>query len=221
MTTSESSSEDSKQRASDKELFAILREAKQKKDIPALVTSQFNEIGEYDYSSTGLNQRLMDLHEDGIIGHQKAGNRHIWWLSSEGTTEPVELSSIEELVDYNELDPEKFTEDQAREIAEEAIPGFKKNWWQRIFASGDDPLRIGFILMFFSIAINAWSPGVIPNSILGLALIIGIVFTIIGTASFIVGWVGDNLTNWTRLPDEPWGGKNLPGFISDRVREMF
>lgn len=220
MTSTESSGEHTNQRATDTELFAILRGA-EKNGIPALVTSQFNEIGEYGYSSTGLNERLMNLHEDGIIGHQKAGNRHMWWLSGEGTTESTELSSLEEIVNYEELDPEKFSKEQATEIAEVAIPGYKKNWWQRVYLSGDDLFRPGGGLLFISFGFFAVNPTLLPDSVLAIGLIVGLVLILGAFWHYIVGYLGELLTRYTDLPEEPWGGENLTSVVFHRIRKWW
>lgn len=216
MSPADSSTEHTNQRATDQQLFAILRRAKEEDGIPALVTSQINEIGDYDYSGTGLNERLMSLHEDGILGHQKAANRHFWWLSGEGTTEPTELSSLEEMVDYNELDPEKFTEEKAREIAEVAIPGFKKNWWQRVYLGADDLLRPGGGIFLATLGFLAIDSTLIPDPILAFALIFGLGFITVAFVEYTVGYIGAFFARHTGLTEEPWGGKNLSSIVVTR-----
>lgn len=220
MTSGDSSTEHTNQRATDEQLFAILREAKRKDGIPALVTSQFNEIGDYDYSSTGLNQRLRNLHEDGILGHQKAGNRHMWWLSGEGTTEPTELSPLEELVDYDELDPEQFSEEKAKEIMEAAVPGFKKNWWQRVYRGGDDLFRIGGVLFLATLGVLAVDSTLLPDQIFAIALMIGFVLITGALAHYVVGYLGGFFARHTNVSDEPWDGENLSSVMMNRIRRL-
>lgn len=108
--------EEGSERASDEELFAILRRIKKHENIPALTTSQINEIGGFDYSNHHLNDRLEELHNDGILGHMKASNRHIWWLSSEGKTEEVGLPKLEELIKYDQIDPSKFDQKKPKKL---------------------------------------------------------------------------------------------------------
>lgn len=206
-----SSENQTKQRATDEELFAILREANKEMGVPALVTSQFNEVGGYDYSSTALNERLMDLHEDGVIGHQKAGNRHMWWL--EGTREPVDLPPLEEMVDYDDLNPEQFSEKKAQEIAEAAIPGHDKNWWQRVYGGGDDFLRLAAVLLLLSLGTTVAGITAIPDVLIGAALAAGLSFFAFGCLSFAVGYLGTFLAEHTVIPEEPWEDENLLDYI--------
>lgn len=220
MPTDDSATQHANQRATDEQLFAILRKAKREDGIPALVTSQFNEIGEYDYSSTGLNQRLMNLHEDGILGHQKAGNRHMWWLSGEGTTEPTELSPLVEMVDYDELDPEQFSEEKAEEIMEVVVPGFKKNWWQRVYLSGDDLFRAGGVIFLAALGIVAVDPMFLPDAIFATALSVGFLLVVWALANYSVGYLGNIFVRHAGLSEEPWGGKNLTGVVMNRVRSL-
>lgn len=209
MSTEKSTKEESNQRVSDEELFAILRRANKEYGVPALVTSQINDIGGYDYSGTALNSRLRDLHEDGIIGHQKAANRHFWWLSSEGTTDPVEIPSLEALVDYDSLDSEKFEREKAIEIANENIPGFKKDWWQRVYQEGDNLFRVGGICLLFSVGLAVLDVSWVPSEILGGILIAGLGFVVGSLVEYVVGYCGHRISRVTRLPAEPWDGENL------------
>jgi hypothetical protein len=207
------------ERASDEELFSILREAKEQDGIPALTTSQFNHVGGYDYSTQGLNDRLMNLHEDGIIGHQKASNRHFWWLSSEGSTDTTELSSLEEMVDYEELDPERFSEEKAVEIAKTSIPGYQLNWWQRVYRDGDDYFRVGAIMFLSALGSSAADLAFLPQSVLAGVLLVGFLVVLISMGYYSIGMAGQFLSQRTSLPEEPWGGDGLGEMIFERGLE--
>lgn len=218
MTPDHSSANQSEPRATDEELFAILRSANEEKQIPALVTSQINEFGEFGYSSTQLNDRLRDLRDEGILGHQKAAGRHMWWLSSEGDTGSAELSSLEELVDYEQIDPVRFTEDQAKEIAELCIPDYKKNWWQRVYLSADDLSRPGSLLFLVSLGVAAVDASILPTAVIGAGLLGGIVLVGVSVALYFVGYVGNLLVTHTQLSPEPWEGEKLRTVLINRIK---
>jgi hypothetical protein len=207
----------SQERVSDEQLFAVLRGAKKEDGVPALVTSQINEIGDFGYSSTALNSRLRDLHEEGILGHNKAANRHIWWLANEGTAEEVDLSSLEELVSVENLDPERFSEEKAEEIASENIEDFKDNWWQRQSRNGDFLLRIGMLVFLVSLGVEVANLGV-SSLLLGFAIIFSLGFTGGAAASYIIGFLGNVGVKMGWVSEEPWNGKSPFSYTLMKLR---
>jgi len=217
MTSGNSSSNQSEPRANDEELFAILRSAEEERRIPALVTSQINELGEFGYSPTQLNSRLKTLRDEGILGHQKASGRHMWWLSSEGDTGSTDLSRLEELVDYEQLDPERFTEEQAVEIAEACISDYTKDWWQRVFLTADNVFRTGSVIFLLAIGLAAIDTSLLPTPVFGFGLLFGIGLVAVSIVQYAVGYVGHRLAENTNLPTEPWGGRDLTETISAKL----
>lgn len=218
MVERQTSEEHTNQDASDSEIFAILRRVKQEDGIPALVTSQFNDIWEYDYSNEGLHKRLMALHEEGILGHMKASNRHFWWLSSEGETDETSVSSLEELVYYDDLPAERFTEEKAREIAAEQIPGFKKNAWERMFDTGDTFMRVGILLFFVSLGIFSTEQNLIPQEVVAVALLFSMVFISLSGGYYLTGYVGGKAQRVGYVSDEPFNEKTLLGYIWSQLK---
>lgn len=217
MSKSQNSEEHTNQDASDSEIFAVLRRVKQEDGIPALVTSQFNEIWEYDYSNEGLQKRLMALHEDGILGHMKASHRHIWWLSSEGETTETSVSSLEELVHYDELPTEKFTEEKAREIAVKKIPGFKKNAWARMFDTGDVFMRVGILVSFLSLGVFSTEQNLIPRGIVAISFLFGAMFILASGGYYILGYIGGKAQKAGYVSEEPFNEKTALGYIWDQI----
>lgn len=202
---------DSGEIASDGELIGILRESKAE-GIPALTTAQIDEIGGYGYSNQGLNERLEELHEDQLIGHQIASGRHMWSFPDQGTTEEVSLPSLEELVDYEKLDPERFSQGQAEEIAEALLPDYgDENWWQRLGSFGDKAFRIGVVLFILPLAVvmvgdaYAYVPDILADGslALGIAMVIGSV------PYLIISLLGQKAVKGEYLPEEPFGGEDL------------
>lgn len=214
MSGKELSGSGNEPKASDMELLQILREAKEEDGIPALMTSQFNDVGDFDYSTTGLNDRLKQLHQEKLLGHQKAANRHLWWLPSEGTTEEAELSTLEEMIDYGSLEPSRFSSEKANEIAEVCLPDYgDNNWWQRIHSLGGTIFRGGVFLFTISFALLVVDNIPLPPSYLGLVLVVGLCF--IGASAFVIGTgsVGQKLVERDKLPGEPFGGEDLVKFL--------
>ncbi len=199
-------------RVKDAELIAVLRRAKKEHGLPALVTSQFNEIGNYDYSGTALNDRLLQLHDEGIIGHKKAGNRHLWWHSGEGSTKPVQTPDLESLIDYEEIDPSRFTEQQAKEIAAQNISGFEENWWQRIDNWGKESINIGVII--FLVALGLLLPdSSAPNWVIATATAMSLTILGISILMQFIGVIGGFLEKFDKVPAEPFGGQNLGEYV--------
>lgn len=217
MSQDDSSAEHSNQRATDEELWAILRKVKEEDEIPSLLTSQFNDIWDYDYSNYGLNQRLRKLHDEGIVGHQKAAGRHMWWLSGVGTTESVELSTLENLIDYEDLNPERFSEEKANEIATAVIPGFEKNWWHRVHRYGDDVFRVGAGIFAIVVGVLVSGSAVLPDPLLGSGLIAGMVLMSFGILQWMVGKLGNIFSHRDWLPAEPWESGSLSNEVQNRL----
>lgn len=218
MSERQTSEEHTNQDASDSEIFAVLRRVKEEDGIPTLVTSQFNDIWEYDYSNEGLHKRLIALHEDGILGHMKASNRHFWWLSSEGTTDDTSVSSLEELVNYDVLPAEEFSEEKAREIAAEKIPGFEKNAWKRMIEMGDVFMRAGVLIFFFSLAMLFLEVNLIPQEIIAAVLFLGMVFVSLSGGYYLVGYGGDKAHDAGYVSDEPFDKKSIPSYIWSQIK---
>lgn len=218
MSEGQSSEEHTNQDASDSEIFAVLRRVKEEDGIPALVTSQFNDIWEYDYSNEGLHKRLMALHEDGILGHMKASNRHFWWLSSEGETGDTSVSSLEELVRYDDLPAEKFSEEKAREIASKKIPGFDKNAWERMFEMGDSFMRVGILVFFGSLATISVNQNFIPRDVLAIILFFGLVFILLSGGYYLTGYIGGKAHKAGYVSEEPFDEKTSLSYLWNRLR---
>lgn len=218
MSEQETTEGHTNQDASDSEIFAVLRRVKEEDGIPALVTSQFNDIWEYEYSNEGLHKRLMALHEDGILGHMKASNRHFWWLSSEGETDETSVSSLEELVHYEDLPTERFSEEKAREIAAERIPEFKKDAWGRMFESGDTFLRSGILVFFISLGILSTDQSLIPQDLIAVILLFGTAFIAISGGYYLVGYIGGKVQNAGYVSEEPFDEKTLLGYVWGLVK---
>ena len=218
MSERQTSEEHTNQDATDSEIFAVLRRVKEEDGIPALVTSQFNEIWEYDYSNEGLHKRLMTLHEDGILGHMKASNRHFWWLSSEGETGDTSVSSLEELVHYDDLLAERFTEEKAREIAAEKIPGLKKNAWERMIETGDSFMRAGLLIFFLSLGIFSIEQNFIPQPLVAVVLSLGMVFISFSGGYYLVGFIGDKAQKAGYASVEPFNEKTLFRYVWDQLQ---
>ncbi|WP_363463497.1 hypothetical protein [Halogeometricum borinquense] len=218
MSERQTSEEHTNQDATDSEIFAVLRRVKEEDGIPALVTSQFNDIWEYDYSNEGLHKRLMALHEDGILGHMKASNRHFWWLSSEGETGDTSVSSLEELVHYDDLPAERFTEEKAREIAAEKIPGFKKNAWERMIETGDSFMRAGILVFFLSLGIFSIEQNFIPQPLVAVVLFLGMVFITFSGGYYLVGFIGGKAQKAGYTSAEPFNEKTLFRYVWDQLQ---
>lgn len=222
MSSPESSNESAgSQRATDTELREILFRAKEERGLPALLTSQINEIGGFEYSGTGLNSRLFGLHEKEHIGHKKAAGRHMWWPASEGATEDEELPTLEELVDTAKINPNRFSEKEAREIAKASIPGYYRNWWQRVFYSMDTPFRAGAASFFVSIVLLSMDSVPIPMVVYELGVILGFLLVLGSASGYILGGVGAKLAERTSVPEEPWNGDNFPRYVQNRVAPHF
>lgn len=219
MSDRQTSEEHTNQNATDSEIFAVLRRVKEEDGIPALVTSQFNDIWEYDYSNEGLHKRLMALHEDGILGHMKASNRHIWWLSSEGDTGETSVSNLEDLVHYADLPAEKFSEEKAREIAAENIPGFEKNAWERMIDVADLYMRAGIFVFFVSLGIFVIEQNIIPEILLGVVFLAGLGLIALSGGYNIVGYIGNRLQKAGYVSEEPFDQKTAIGHIREQLRE--
>ena len=104
---------------------------------------------------------------------------------------------------------------------EAAVPGFKKNWWQRVYLGGDDMFRVGSGIFLTALGIVAVDQMLLPDLLFGIALIVGLTLVIGGFAHYLVGYVGHFLARRTRLSKEPWGGKNLTKVMRERVRRRF
>lgn len=219
MSDRQTSEEHTNQNATDSEIFAVLRRVKEDDGIPALVTSQFNDIWEYDYSNEGLHKRLMSLHEDGILGHMKASNRHIWWLSSDGDTGETSVSSLEDLVHYDDLPAEKFSEEKAREIAAENIPGFEKNAWERMTEIGDLYMRAGILVFFVSLGVFTTEQSIIPQVVVALVFLVGTVFITLASGYYVTGYIGNRLRKGGYVSDEPFNEQTALGYIRDWIRQ--
>lgn len=217
MSENQASEEHTNQDASDAEIFAVLRRVKEEDGIPALVTSQFNDVWDYEYSNEGLHKRLMSLHNDGILGHMKASNRHIWWLSSEGETDETSLSSLEDLLHYDDLAAEKFTEEKAREIAAENIPGFEKNAWERMFDAGDSFIRAGILLFFLSMVTIMIEQSIVPEIFIATIAFVGVVLILLSGGYYVVGYIGGKAQMAGYISDEPFDEKTLLGYIWSRL----
>jgi hypothetical protein len=208
------------ERASDEELFAILRRTEKEEDIPALTTRQIDEIGGFGYSNQQLNDRLGELHEDGILGHMKASNRHIWWLSSEGTTQEVEIPELEELIRPDEIGATRFDQKKAEEIAKHCIPNYERNWWRRVFENGQDLAQFSGILIFLALASVLVDISYIPNMVTIVAGITGLWLGLLALIQTVVGTVGGKLSQYTQISEEPFGGENLFKYIYLKIRDI-
>lgn len=209
--------EHTNQHATDSEIFAVLRRVKEEDGIPALVTSQFNDVWEYDYSNEGLHKRLTALHEDGILGHMKASNRHIWWLSSEGETEQTSLSTLEELVRYDDLPADEFSAEKAREIAAENIPEFGSNFWDRLFETGDSIMRLAIVAFFGSLGILISEQQYMPQGLLAGGLVGGLMLGLIAGGYYLVGYIGTKIHKWGYISEEPLEEKTVLGYVKDEI----
>jgi hypothetical protein len=160
----------------------------------------------------------MALHEDGILGHMKASNRHFWWLSSEGETDSTSISSLEELVRYDELPAERFSEEKAREIATKKIPGFKKNAWERMIETGDSFMRAGILVFFVSLGIFSIEQNVIPQLVLAVVLFLGMAFISLSGGYYLVGFIGGKAQKAGYTSAEPFDEKTLFGYIWNQIQ---
>ncbi|WMT10356.1 hypothetical protein NP511_22590 (plasmid) [Natrinema thermotolerans] len=217
MSDSTSVGNDEEKRASDAELLEILRRTKEE-GIPSLTTAQIDDVGGYDYSNQGLNERLMKLHEEELIGHQKASERHIWWFPDQGTTQEVDLPSLEELIDYEELEPERFSQAKAEEIAEELLPDYgSSNWWQRLYSFGSAMFYFGVVLfaLSFALLIVEWVASTSP--LVGMLLVVGTT-AIMGCVPFIAaGVLGQEAAIRGHVSEEPFEGENLIPYLFRRI----
>lgn len=205
------------QKATNEEILGVLIQAKEELEIPALMTSQFNEIGNFDYTTTGLNKRLEKLHEKGYVGHQKVGGRHIWWHSTSGTTDSVEVMSLEEMVNCENLSPDRFSQQKSKEIASENLVEFDKNYWQRLKSSGDNPSQLGgylFLITLGGIIIGYGS----DRFVVAAGLFIGLILIATGFLYFSIGTVGHYSSKYTKLPEEPFDGEDLENVLIQKVK---
>lgn len=204
-------------KASDSELLGVLRMAKDELGIPALATSQFNEIGGYDYSNQGLNDRLFDLHENGYVGHQKVAGRHLWWHSAVGDTDEIDVKSIEEITDTDSIDAERFSREKAEEIAKENIPQYERNYWQRVAKTSDGPLRVGAVMFLGALGLSISGSSVDPT-LTGSLLIAGMLFVGVGFGLYLTGIIGQTLSKRTKFPDEPFESDSLLSYLAGYIQ---
>lgn len=217
MSKNTSAGSEEEKRASDAELLEVLRRTKEE-GVPALTTAQIDDIGGYDYSNQGLNDRLMKLHEEQVIGHQKASERHMWWFPDQGTTDEVSLPTLEELVDYDELEPEQFSREKSKEIAEESLPDYSSaNWWQRLYSFGSTTFYFGVVLFALPFALLIIELVPSGSSLAGTLLAVG-TLAIIGCVPFIaLGVLGQEAALRNCVSEEPFEGENLIPYILRRI----
>lgn len=210
MSGQENDNSTNEPKASDMEIIQVLREAKNQDEVPALMTSQINEIGDFDYSSTGLNIRLSQLNDEELVGHQKAAGRNIWWLPSEGTTKKVELSIFEDYIDYSSLDPERFSTEKAKEIANSRVPDYgDDNWWQRLYKLGSNLFHAGIFLFAISFALLIVDPVATTNRLLGYGILLGLTFIGVSGIYLLIGRGGQAVARREKISGEPFGGENM------------
>lgn len=202
------------EQASDVEILATLKKARQK-GVPALLTGQFSDVGGVELGNERLNERLDILKEQGHVGHQFASGRHMWWLSEEGDAADLDLSVLD-TIDYAKIDPEDVPEETAIAIAEAKVPGYgNENYWNRKSAEGNTGIKVGAMLL-------GWPLGVVIvanmfdsidnilqsfqwiNAILGLAVAVGLIFTIVGSGLILASLIGVKLLNKGYVTEEPF-----------------
>ncbi|NHN40517.1 hypothetical protein G9C85_02545 [Halorubellus sp. JP-L1] len=220
MAKSDTEKQASDSKATDGELIDLIMRATKDDDPPALLTSQINEIGEYDYSSTGLNNRLETLNEQGVLGHQKASGRHMWWIG-EGDKSPEGLPSLEDLVEYEELDPEKFSEDKGREIAQTVIPGYESTYWDSLESLGNQLMFLGVGLFALSILLATTFSQDVPNIVSGVVVWFALASLFGAFLGKLGGGIGEIFYQRGRFSAEPFDGQRPILYLLRSLRDRF
>lgn len=195
------------QQVSDVDILATLERAEES-GIPALLTSQFSDVGNIDLSNERLNKRLELLEKEGRVGHQKASGRHMWWITSESEGGFIDAANLDP-IDYDEIDIDKLLEERKKEVEMELN---RDNFWERLYGTGEIFVRASAFLIGLPVAMvvgrSVGVPGsdiveYIPNPILGLLLIVGTVFVFAGTLAIGLGFGFSKLENRNLVTSEP------------------
>jgi len=144
--TSEEQRSPAAEKHSPEEIVKNVKRTQEEYDIPAVSSREAAKLLKYkdDYVTVKLNQMV----DDGLLGGYKTGAGYIYWVPEEGkASDEVDVSSVgSDDIELENIDPEEFPREKAREIAEANLAEFEDDtWWQHQYKTGYAMMQAGGI----------------------------------------------------------------------------
>jgi hypothetical protein len=199
----------------DKELISRLKNVSEDLGQPI---AQAKEIsgedapGEIPLSNQQVRNRMGALAEEGTVGQTKVGRPYVWWIPDEDLEAGiVDLTDLNDSIDFNEIDPEKVPTDIAREIGETNVEAWKPpNYWESYIEEAEEfqSASSAFIILgigtaVIPILVNQLSPYSEQIQLgSGLFLLAGLMIGLLTALLMGYGYIGKFLSERTRLPTD-------------------
>lgn len=144
--TSEEQQTPAAEKHSPEEIVIKVKQTQEEYDIPAVSRREAAKLLNYkdDYVTAKLNQMV----DDGLLSGYKTGAGYIYWIpEEEKESGEVDVSSVgSDDIELENIDPEEFPREKAREIAEANLAKFEDDtWWQHQYKTGNAIMQAGGI----------------------------------------------------------------------------
>jgi len=210
--TSEERQSPAAEKHSPDEIVEKIKQTQERYEIPAVSSREAAKLLNYkdDYVTVKLNQMV----DEGRLGGYKTGAGYIYWVPEEGQASgEVDVSSVgSDEIQLENIDPDEFSREKAREIAETNLAEFEAdNWWQHQYKTGYGMMQaggIGFgigvgILLTDSALVEGFS---IPQVIFdggAILFVFGGITIAVAALLMLLSYLGQQAVKRGWLPAEP------------------
>lgn len=179
--TSEQQQSPAAQKHSPEEIVEKVEQTQMEYEIPAVSRREAAKLLNYedDYVTVKLNQMV----DDGFLRGYKTGAGYIYWVPEEEQSGgEVNVSSVgSDDIDFESIDPEEFSYEKAREIAEANLEEFEDDtWWESQYEYWYDTMQLGGIMFGFGFGIVLTDSSLAEFSVPQLIFDVGAVLFVIG-----------------------------------------